>query len=558
MPQETWTSISQGKQALSISEFACFVPVRVVCAFLLAAVVACSGSSENDAPGSGSSARDGMSEELASLTRPTRLAWGPDGRLYVATLFGDVRAYRFDDAWDVVETSVYTGLSNETENEILGLAFNPHDGDSPVRLYVAHANINSGSCGDPFFPYSGRISKLSGPDFDAPEPIVTGLPASPGTHGVNGLAFDDFGDLYVSVGGVTNAGVASCDIGGMPETPLSGAVVKVSVSTLSGAANIVYRQRADDTLDDNQVNGATVDLDPESKVSLFATGLRNAFTVHFASNALLYALDNGPDTGGGDASTSATTQSPIEAASDTLELIVDGGYYGHPNRNRGRDDAQQNVYISSDAAMPGPGVEKPLFALPASTNGLAELRSNAWGSDHRGRLIAQRWNQETISIELAPDGRTVVESEDLAIEFPALDIVMGPGGALIGADFSGNAVRLMRAERIPGIDDLPRNQIAAFDVHPWRAPAVGGSAFVIAGQGLDRGADSPEVRFGETVAVVTRVRANRIEGILPVLTPGIARKPGDVGGSLVDVTVEIDGLTSTILGAFLPLPEIAP
>ena len=34
---------------------------------------------------------------LATITRPTRATWGPDGRLYVATLFGRIHAFRFGD-----------------------------------------------------------------------------------------------------------------------------------------------------------------------------------------------------------------------------------------------------------------------------------------------------------------------------------------------------------------------------------------------------------------------------------------------------------------------------
>ena len=47
------------------------------------------------------------------------------------------------------------------------------------------------------------------------------LPVSNHDHGVNGITFDNNGDLYVSVGGNTNAGVEHCNLGELPESPLT-------------------------------------------------------------------------------------------------------------------------------------------------------------------------------------------------------------------------------------------------------------------------------------------------------------------------------------------------
>lgn len=55
--------------------------------------------------------------------------------------------------------------------------------------------------------YNGKVSALSGPTLGTVTDIVTGLPVSDHDHGINGLEFDDFGNLYVQVGGNTNAGV---------------------------------------------------------------------------------------------------------------------------------------------------------------------------------------------------------------------------------------------------------------------------------------------------------------------------------------------------------------
>src|SRR5690606_21647006 len=118
--------------------------------------------------------------------------------------------------------STMTGISN---SQILGLAFNPTLPADPVKIYIAHSQLyaNGGFCFSGFSPYSGQVSVLTGPNFDVIQPLVNGLPVSNHDHGINGLEFDFNGDLYICVGGNTNAGVPHCNLGNVPESPLSGA-----------------------------------------------------------------------------------------------------------------------------------------------------------------------------------------------------------------------------------------------------------------------------------------------------------------------------------------------
>ena len=87
---------------------------------------------------------------------------------------------------------------------------------------------------------------------------------------------------------------------------------------------------------ESQVFGDVAKVVDGVDISVYASGTRNPFDLVFTTENLLYATDNGPNGGFGDVSTSATTQKPVKNAPDELNLILEGAYYGHPNRNRGQ------------------------------------------------------------------------------------------------------------------------------------------------------------------------------------------------------------------------------
>ncbi|MDY6900629.1 MAG: malectin, partial [Cyanobacteriota bacterium] len=69
---------------------------------------------------------------VASMFMPTAAAWGPDHRLYVGSYTGEIKAYTFDDNYNVIDTQTITTIEGESNPNILGIAFNPYDtSDSP-------------------------------------------------------------------------------------------------------------------------------------------------------------------------------------------------------------------------------------------------------------------------------------------------------------------------------------------------------------------------------------------------------------------------------------------
>ena len=481
-----------------------------------------------------------------SVSSPTHARWGPDGRLYVANIYGDIHVYTFDDNYNVTDHDVSTAIANTASPQILGMAFNPFDSPGgPVRIYVAHNLLfaNGGSCFTNVSPYSGQVSVLEGPNFDTVQPLITGLPVSNHDHGINGMEFDNEGNLLIAVGGNSNAGVPDCDIGGVPESPLSAAIIKAYVTRTNFNGNIVYVETQSGQVNMDQAYGDIVDVATNIDIEVFASGMRNAYDLVLTTAGLIYSPDNGPNTGFGPASLSATTQGPEADDEDTLDLIEAGHYYGHPNRNRGRYDARQNVYHdSADAPIPGVFTQG-LGVYLSSVNGIDEYRAKTFNFAMYKNLLLQKWNDETHRIVLSPNGRSIASTTILPAALDALDVIVGPGGVVIGVDYSSSKFVVAKPVDVSAVGPT------AYDIFPWRAPEAGGNEFVIGGSGFGTLANTM-VTIGGIPATLNSVSANRIRGTIPAAPT--------VSATLLDVVVMVDQDIDVIPDAFLYLAESMP
>lgn len=471
---------------------------------------------------------------------PTQVAWGPDGRLYVAGVDGSLRAVTFDDDWQAVSTDVYVGTSALPNHNMLALAFSPFDDAEPVRVYVSHGLLyGDGGTTVPFpSPYRGQVSVLTGPHFDTPEPLVTGLAQSNSGHAVNGLVFDDNGDLLILSGCNTNAGVADLDMGSLPESPLSGALLEAETSRpdFDGAVEYVFTETGLSSAD--QRDGELVDVAPGSHVHVRAPGLRNPYDLVHTTRGRLYATDNGPNLLFGPGSTGASSQTSFDPAfPDELLLLEPGRYYGSANRSRGRTDPRQLVYRGPDVpSLPGEFAQT-LVTLPSSTDGIDEYRADTFGGQMRGELLVQQWNGGSRRLRLSDDGREVVGNQAFSAITTGLDIVGAPGGAVIVSDHSGSALRVLVPDEPGATGAAP---MVVLDVFPWRAPASGGASFVLGGRGFGTLADTT-VTFGGIPAALTSVSDTRIRGVVPAGTPST---------ELLDVDVASGGHADTLPDAF--------
>lgn len=365
-----------------------------------------------------------------ALRDPTGLAFGPDGRLYVGQLGGGLIALTLDG-------QTVTGVEVIAEagrlGHILAITFNPADPPSPVTLYVSRTILFAGEEGA-LFP--GKITKFEGPSFE-PIDVITGLPVGTTDHGTNGIAFDDERRIYIGQGGTNNAGVAH---GGAsrPDSPLSGAILVADLSDPAFDGEIRYEPA-------NTV-GPTVDQ-MAGDVRVSASGFRNPYDLVIHSNGKIYATDNGPNIPGGAQSPSCTEEGSTPWAPDELNLIVEGQYYGHPNRNRGRIDVPKCVYHAADDGSGGATASLAALGYSVSANGL-EYTADAFDGRLRGDLIYVEWRRRrrVWRVELSEDGTQVASISQLVpdkLEQP-LDLVVGPDGTIYIAEWGGDRITYYR------------------------------------------------------------------------------------------------------------------
>ncbi len=474
---------------------------------------------------------------VATLTAPTQGAWGPDGRLYVGSDQGNITIYTFDDNYNVTNTQVVTTIAALPNKAILGLAFNPCDPPNPVKIYVGHAHLyaeGGGTFTGPA-PYNGQVSVLTGPNFSTVQPLITGLPVANRDHAINGLTFDNVGDLLIANGSDTNAGIPDVAMGTLPESPLSGAILKARVTKPSFNGAITYVETATGNPNNDQVFGDRVDVAPGIDVSVFTPGTRNPFDIVWTTGGRLYGSDNGANANFGAASTSATTQASIPNEPDEINYLVEGHYYGHANRNRGRYDNRQNVYHPpTDPEVFGTYNGSSMGTILSSSDGIDEYRATTFNSAMRGNLLVQHWKGILYRAVPSADGRSLQSINTLANPL-GLDVTAGPGGVIFDMDYTNNKIVLMK----PVDNGAPAT--VAYDIFPWRGRADGTVPFTIGGSGFG-GLSSTSVTIGGVTATLTSVSPTRIKGLIPANSSPTPQ--------LLDVVVQSAGATSIIPQAF--------
>ena len=208
----------------------------------------------------------------------------------------------------------------------LGLAFDPLDTKADTDVYFTamifehRSKSNSNSAAT-----NGRIMKASGPMLENIETVISGLPISDGDHGLNAMEFGNRGELFFNQGSNTNGGIPGAQ----------SFTRQLKENFLSAAINVAYLSHPD-------FNGTIKWSAPDdgnmiaTGIDVYASGFRNLFGYVMHTNGQLYATDNGPNNGFGLMSTGCGKDDftlDIQS-SDEVNHILQGMYYGHPNRKR--------------------------------------------------------------------------------------------------------------------------------------------------------------------------------------------------------------------------------
>ena len=286
-----------------------------------------------------------------SINNGTSLMYGPDGRLYVLSLNGNVDIFTVQKNGN----NDYIAIDAEELTQVSNIPNHNDDGSSagggrqatgltvagtaalPVVYVTSSDSRIGGPSGDQNLDTnSGVITRFSwnGSSWDVVD-IVRGLPRSEENHATNGLEFvnvngNDY--LIVASGGFTNAGAPSDNFAWITEYALAAAILSVDLTALnalpiktdpsSGRSFIYDIPTLDDPTRPN-VNGLTdpddigydgIDIgDPwggndglnqgmiviGGPVQIFSPGYRNSYDLAIAPDGRVYATDNGANGGWG-------------------------------------------------------------------------------------------------------------------------------------------------------------------------------------------------------------------------------------------------------------------
>ncbi|KAI0564537.1 Soluble quinoprotein glucose/sorbosone dehydrogenase [Gracilaria domingensis] len=406
----------------------------------------------------------------------TNIKFGPDQRVYLTSL--DSFVHSMVVSKDMTVSDLCTSNSIGVNRTVIGLTFNPAEKD--VIVYASSSiffwsNIGTGG----FLWANGQVSMLK-PGYNGQclgtvgDPIITGLPVSNHDHGVNGLLFDDNGMLHIQVGGATNAGASANTVGGIEESPLSGASLMAPVNQVGFDGHVKYDSEI--PAEARQISG---------DVEIYAPGWRNSYELTLHSNGFMYATDNGANPEFGNRSTSCTESVQVSSylSDDKLAKLLKGKFGGHANRNRGRDDPIQCIWRSpfDDATN---NYNPPIATFESSTDGIIEYTANIFDRQLKGDLLASKFssndaidNGRVYRVQLDKNGDA--KEVDSLYEGSGLSIAMSPWGDLIMPKLYEGRIMVLKA------DYERRRDAEMIAVTPFRGGKNGGNTVLITGWGFD-------------------------------------------------------------------------
>ncbi|MEP3372053.1 malectin domain-containing carbohydrate-binding protein, partial [Maribacter dokdonensis] len=395
-----------------------------------------------------------------SNQRFSSLVIGPDGKLYASTIGNfnsDGKIYRWDMAIDgtlenleilspELQGAVHPedGARANNDRLIIGLAFDPASTAENLIAYVTHstASVTNGP------EWDGILSKLSGPTLSTVEDLIIHLPRSGKDHLTNSIEFDLQGDMFISQGSNTAGGDPDPNWVNRPERLLAGAILKVELDKLPSDLPLSAYTTDNISVINSATSGSLTMSDgsynpfaTNAPLTIFATGVRNAYDLVWHSNGWLYIPTNGTAGNNNNSPNSPSTDDyPLARRIDGLTTIPDvplltggetqkdwlfktqgGSYHGHPNPYRGEFvlnhggapysglSGQEEASYTDVAKYPNDLGPDPNYREPAfdfgknkSPNGAIEYQSNAFGGRLQGLLMVVRFSGQDDILVMQP------------------------------------------------------------------------------------------------------------------------------------------------------------
>ena len=365
--------------------------------------------------------------------RHSSLSVGPDGKLYALTIDGIIKRFSINSDGTLGTPEMIYSLQDATgtrqQRLAIGLAFDPASTASNLIAWVTHSSyvFLDGP------QWDGKLTKLSGSNLQTAQDVLVNLPRSSKDHLTNSISFGPDGALYFTQGSLSAMGRADQTWNLRNEVLLSAAVLRLDPSKLSTIPLDVKT---------NEGGGSYNPYTANAALTIYASGIRNAYDLLWHSNGNLYVATNGSAAGGNTPASIAgrlrpdgtTYNGPVVPAlsnvqqtqKDFLFRITKGGYYGHPNAARGEfvmnggnptsnlDPAQVSAYpvgTLPDVNWKGYSFD---FQANASPNGTIEYKSNIFNGALKNKLMVVRYSQhdDIITLGLGGSGNDVISSTE--------------------------------------------------------------------------------------------------------------------------------------------------
>jgi glucose/arabinose dehydrogenase len=380
---------------------------------------------------------------------------GPDHKLYASA--DDGRIFRFDINADGTLASVELIKSLQEaaggRRLVTGFCFDPASTAPAPVLWVSHGFFAFENAPD----WTGKITRMSGPGLTIVQDVVINLPRSYRDHLTNQPSFGPDGALYFPQGSSSAYGSPDATWGNRPEHLLNATVLRLDVSRVTPGQPIDVRTKDAGGLYDPYAPGAPL--------TIYATGVRNAFDLVWHSNGHLYVPTNGSSPGGNTpagAGAPGLNNLPV-SEDDWLFNITPGKYYGHPNPvqghfvlNGGNPLGQSKLPGRVPQYPPGTNPDPQwepaayVFGKHVSSNGVIEYRGNAFGGALDHKLMVCRYNVGSDIIVLSLDAAGNVSQAVTGITGMSnfanpLDLIEDvPSGNLYVAEYGGRRITLLR------------------------------------------------------------------------------------------------------------------
>jgi glucose/arabinose dehydrogenase/cytochrome c553 len=367
----------------------------------------------------------------------TSLVVGPDKKLYANAIDGYIKRFVIASDGTLRLEHIFKPFGQESRL-LVGITFAPKATADSLVAWISYEETASLKKAP---NWDGRIKRLRFHPKDSTllenTLVVTNLPRSGKDHLTNSLDFGTDGALYFNQGSNTGMGRANHerDWDRREENLLSAAVLRLDLQKLPAKLPLDAKTP--------ESNGQYNPYKADSPLTIYATGLRNAYDLVWHSNGKLYVTLNGSSSGKNTPTSDPSSWYYIapskllktkrqskqvvpaitavsKSQTDRLLNIEKGAYYGHPNPLR-----YEYVLNGGSAAMPEAAYQHiqpedhfrtPIFDFGqhASPNGIIEYKSDLFEGKLKNTLMIARFNiyHDVLILELDQTGNQIARTFD--------------------------------------------------------------------------------------------------------------------------------------------------